>query len=78
MIIHYAHNQITDHRSQITDNISDTFRLDAVQGSQDERASRTSSTVSERETPANAVMRQESWQSSELCSEAGQDGGGVR
>lgn len=52
----------------------DLPRLDAVQGSQDERVSRTGGTVSEGETPADAVMRQESWQSSELSSEAGQDG----
>jgi uncharacterized protein (DUF488 family) len=40
--------------------------LDAVQGSQEERANRTNSTVSERQTPAELAMRQESPQQQAL------------
>lgn len=52
-------------------NVSRSFCLDAVQGSNEERASRRSTTMSERQRTADAAMRQKASQSKEPCSLAG-------
>lgn len=49
--------------------------LDAVQGSQEERANRRFTTVSERLTPADAAMRQEP---ASAAGSAGRQGKAVR
>lgn len=42
--------------------------LDAVQGSNSDRMSRTKGTVNERQRQPDAVMRQKQFQKGELCS----------
>ena len=57
--------------------ISNPLRLDAVQGSSEARTELYREVLRRSTTADDEVMRQEFWQSFELCLKAGQNGGGV-
>ncbi len=62
-------------KDQSQGKMSSASHLDAVQGSQEERAKRTSGTESERQTPADTAMRQKP---AGMSGSAGQQGWAVR
>ena len=57
--------------------ILDSFRLDAVRGAIEARSGAVQTVLRPSTGNSNKVMRQKFWQSSVLCTEAGQNGGRI-